>query len=174
MKKGELKIGCKYCHYKFTILEKRKELANLIQDTFREALGFDASSVSDLIFQGIEDGLKLGENSLGGFAKSFGELMKEALMKSVTDGMQVKLSEGFLADYKAFMEDNILSTDERNSLQKTFYDVVKQAEIDSQNIKLITGQYLDQSSSKSSLTGAISGASEETVSLVAGQLMAIS
>jgi len=158
------------------IVESQKQRSELLQDTFREALGFDASNVSDSILQGIEDGLKLGENSLGGFAESFGELMKTALKQSVIDSMELGVTQTFLPKYKEFMaNDGTLIESERKELEGIYAKLVKQGEIDSANIKAITDPYLGSSgsSSQNSPSSAIAGASEETVSLVAGQMMAI-
>lgn len=173
-KTGAIVLGESQAEWFNTILDAEKQRIALLQETFSKALGFDATTVADNIFNGIEEGLKLGETGLGGFAKSFGELMKTALMQSVIDGMNVRLTEGFLTDYKSFMEDNILSSEERAKLEKTFYDVVKQGQIDVQNIKEITDEYLKASNgAKTPLTTGIAAASEDTVALVAGQLMAI-
>ena len=172
---GVLKLNDSQTEWITAIVEARKQQAELLQETFREALGFDASGVSDSIFQGIEDGLKLSENSLGGFAESFGQLMKTALMQSVIDSMQLGVTQKFLPKYQEFMKDGILTPTERKDLESLYAGLVKQGEIDTANIKAITDPYLGSSgsSSQNSMSSAIAGASEETVSLVAGQMMAI-
>jgi TP901 family phage tail tape measure protein len=155
-----------------SIVDAQKARAELLQETFRTALGFDASDVSDAIFQGIEDGLMLGQNSLGGFAQSFGKLMQKALMQSVTDSLNLSITESFLPMYQKFMEDNLLSNNEVETLRGIYSGLIDQAQIDSANIKSITGPLLDNTK-QSPLVGSIAGASEETMSLVAGLNMTL-
>lgn len=158
------------------IVDAQKQRAELLQQTFREALGFDAGDVADSIFQGIDDGLKLGKDSLGDFSQSFGELMKKALMQSIIDGMNIKLTEGFLTDYKNYMSDGILSPEERKALEDTYRGIVQQAQIDAENIKSITDPYLNSENKQpqqQGLTGAIKGITEETAGLIAGQFSAM-
>ncbi|MBK5262999.1 MAG: hypothetical protein JJE17_10610, partial [Peptostreptococcaceae bacterium] len=91
------------------IIKARKQQSELLQDTFRQSLGFDSSEVSDSIFTGIWDGLKLGQNALGDFSSSFGDLMKKALMQSVTDAMNLSITNTFLPEYQKAIADNILT-----------------------------------------------------------------
>lgn len=153
------------------ITEKQKQRSELLQETFRTALGFDASGVSDSIFQGIEDGLMLGENSLGGFAQSFGDLMKKALMQSVTDAMNLDITNTFLPAYQKAIENSIITPEERANLESIYSSLILKAETDSSNIQSIIGQYT--TSTSSALTGVSAQMTEETGSLVAGQFMAM-
>ena len=154
--------------------EKQRQRAELLQETFRQALGFDSSNVSDSIFQGVKDGLRLSENGLGGFAKAFGELMKDALMQSVTDAMEIEITKSFLPKYKDAMSDGILSEQERGDLEAIYAGLVKQGQIDADNIKTITDQYLGgTASTKTPITGVAASATEDSVSAMVGQLMAV-
>lgn len=167
------------------IIKARKEQAELLQETFRESLGFDATDISDSIFDGIEEGLKLGENSLGGFAESFGDFMEKALMQSIIDGMNVKLTEGFLTKYKEFTSEEIgtrkgaetggkeLTLEEIAELERLYAEAIAEGTEAVKVVKGFSEKYKTNETSKSSLVGAIAGASEETMSMVAGQLMAI-
>jgi len=154
-----------------SIVDLQTQQAELLQETFRTALGFDSSDVSDSIFSGIDEGLKLGENSLGGFAQSFGDLMKQALMQSVTDAMNMDITNTFLPEYQKAIEDAIISPEERANLESIYSNLIRKAETDSANIQSITGQYT--TSASSSLTGISSQMTEETGSLVAGEFMAM-
>lgn len=156
-----------------SIIELQKQRADLLQETFRSALGFDASYVSDSIFSGIEQGLKLGEDSLGDFSQSFGELMKKALMQSIIDGMNIELTEGFLTKYKEFMDDGTLTPEERKKLEDIYINAVKKAEQDAENIKAITDAYTSDSGGYESLQGISRSITEETGSLLVGQFMSI-
>lgn len=161
------------------IFEKRKELAELMQATFQKVLGFDASTVADDIFSGIDEGLKLGKDGLGDFALSFGNLMKKALMQSIIEGMNIKLTEGFLAQYKDFLsatsdEGAALSESEKKVLEDTYIGIVRQAEIDSANIKSITDKYTSQSPADvSGLSKAIQGVTEDTARRLEGLINSI-
>lgn len=161
------------------IIEARKQQQDLLQETFRQTLGFDASEVSDSIFQGIEDGLKLGKDSLGGFAQSFGELMKKALMQGIMESMKIELTAGFLTKYKQFISAESegkekLTPTEISLLEKDYADAISQGKAAIDALQPILNKYgLDLAQKNNSLTGQIAGASEETVSLVAGQMMAI-
>jgi len=154
-----------------SIIEMQKQRSELLQETFRTALGFDSSDVSDSIFSGIDEGLKLGENSLGGFAQSFGDLMKKALMQSVTDAMNLDITNTFLPEYQKAISDALLTPEERENLENIYANVVRKAETDSANIQSIIGQYTTNASS--ALTGISAQMTEETGSLVAGQFMAM-
>lgn len=154
------------------IVELQKQRAELLQETFRTALGFDASDVSDSILQGIEDGLKLSENNLGGFAETFGELMKKALMQSVIDSMNLDLTNTFLPEYQKAMSDLILTDEERANLESIYRTMIEKGQIDVDNIESITARY--GSFSKSSApTGITASASAEAVSAMVGQAMAM-
>ena len=149
------------------VTEKQKARAELLQETFRQALGFDSSEVSDSIFNGIDEGLKLGENSLGGFAQSFGDLMKKALMQSVTDAMNLDITNTFLPAYQKAIEDAIITPEERANLESIYENLVRKAETDSANIGSITDKY-GTSKSSTAITGITASLTEETGSLLAG------
>lgn len=164
------------------ITEKQKQRAELLQETFRTALGFDSSDVSDSIFQGIEDGLKLGENSLGGFAQSFGDLMKKALMQAITESVNTDITTNFLPKVKEFLQNDEvgqngekLTTRELSILEKLYSDDVKKGQELTDALKPLTDKYGTSSSPSSStpLTGISASMTEETGSLVAGQFMAM-
>ena len=171
--KGEIILNDTQAEWVKSIFEAEKQRIELIQETFRTALGFDASAVSNTIFKGIEDGLKLGSNSLGGFAENFGELMKKALMQSVIDAMELDITKTLLPKYKDAMADGILTDAERKDLELIYTNLVKQGQIDSANIKTITDPYLGTAVKQSPITGIAAQMTEDTGSLVAGQFMAM-
>jgi hypothetical protein len=155
-----------------SIIEAQKQRAELLQDTFREALGFDSSDVSDSIFTGIWDGLKLGENALGDFSASFGDLMKKALMQSITEGFNLKLTEGWMSDFTELMKGG-LTDDERARLEQDYIKLIQEEQVKIDEVKKITEKYTTAATAESSLTGQIKSISEDTASMIAGRLMAV-
>lgn len=153
-----------------SILENTKQLADLMQSTFKETLGFQSGDVSDAIFTGIWDGLQLGKDSLGDFAESFGDLMKKALMQSITESFNIKLTEGWLKQFNEFMEGG-LTDEERNKLEEDYRILIEQEQEKVNAIKLITDQYTTTASK--AMTGSVQAMTEQTASMVAGQLTAM-
>lgn len=170
---GSLELDEQQIAWITDITDKQKQRADLLQNTFRQALGFDADDISSSIFEGIEKGLRLGENSLGDFTESFGELMKQALMQGIEEAMNIRITEEFLSKYKDAMSDGELTTDELVDLQKIYKGIIEQAQVDANNIKKITDPYMESTPKQQGLTGAIRGITEETGGLIAGQFGAM-
>lgn len=155
------------------MIDKQKQRAELLQETFRNTVGFDASTVSDSIFQGIEDGLKLSENGLGGWAQSFGDMVKIALMKGITTAMEMDITDTFLPAYQEAMKDGMLNDAELKELEGIYARIVAEGEVSSENIKKITDKYGASTSAATGMTGISASATEDTVSAMVGQLMAV-
>lgn len=157
-------------------LEDRKSSIELLGNTFREALGFDSSDVSDSIFSGIEEGLKLGENSLGGFAQSFGDLMKKALMQAITESVNTDITTTFLPKVKELLQNNEvgpsgekITEKEQLILENLYGDSVKKGQELTDAIKPILDKYGTSSTNSSKpLTGITASLTEDTGSLLAG------
>ncbi|OFX60703.1 MAG: hypothetical protein A2066_08080 [Bacteroidetes bacterium GWB2_41_8] len=154
-----------------TDLEARK--AALIDEMYQKILGFGTSDVADSIFQGIEDGLKLGENSLGGFAENFGNLMKKALMQSVIDSMNLDITKTFLPKYKEAMSDGSLTDMERLNLESIFSGLVKKGEADMENIKSITDKYGTSSDTRTGSSKGIAAMNQDSADELNGRFTAI-
>ena len=179
---GTIMLDQQQINWVTEITEKQKQRAELLQETFRTALGFDSSDVSDSIFSGIEEGLKLGENSLGDFAQSFGNLMKKALMQAITESVNMDITNNFLPKVKEFLQNDEvgpngekISPREQLILENLYADSVKKGKELTDAIKPILDKYgvLNSSLSNSKLVGSASAATEETVSAMVGQMMAI-
>ncbi|HCY42229.1 MAG TPA: phage tail tape measure protein [Prolixibacteraceae bacterium] len=171
---GSLKLDQQQIDWVEEMTATQKARAELLQETFRESLGFDAGTVSDAILKGIEDGLKFGENGLGDFAETFGDLMKKALMQSVINAMNLDITSTFLPEYQKAMSDLTLTDEERANLESVYRSLVEKGQADMNNIKSITDRYGAPSASASSpITGIAASMTEETGSLVAGQFMAM-
>lgn len=146
----------------------------LVDEMYQKILGFGASDISDSIFQGIEEGLKLGENSLGGFAQSFGDLMKTALMQAIKNAANSDITNEFLPMLKEFIaNDGTIDPTEESILGKWYSDYIKKTQAETDAVKSITDKYGTSSSSSNPLTGISASMTEETGSLVAGQFMAM-
>ncbi|MDP2335875.1 MAG: hypothetical protein Q8N05_05410 [Bacteroidota bacterium] len=176
---GSLKLDEQQIAWVTEITEKQKLRAELIQETFRRALGFDASELSDSIIQGIQDGLKLADNGLGGFTQSFGDQVKKALVKGITDAMQLKLTEGFLADMTDFLKPESdggkgLTPTELTKLENEYMLAVSEGTAAINAIQPILNKYgTSTSASRSGMTGIAASATEDTVNAMVGQAMAI-
>jgi hypothetical protein len=159
-------------------LEAKK--ATLIDEMYQTILGFGTSDVSDAIFQGIEDGLKLGENSLGGFSQSFGDLMKKALMQAIIDSTNSEITSDFLPKVKEFLQNDEvgpngekISTREQLLLEGIYSGIVKGAQEQQSATEYITDKYGTSSSSSSSSSSGLPGSisrsiTEETAGELAG------
>lgn len=160
-------------------LEAKK--AALIDEMYQKILGFGVSEVSDSIFKGIEDGLKLGENSLGGFAQSFGDLMKKALMQAIIDSTNTEITTNFLPKVKEFLQNNEvgpngekISPREQLLLEGIYSSIVKGGQEQQAATKSITDKY--GTSSDSTRTGSSKGiaqASQDSIDETNGRLTAM-
>ncbi len=161
------------------ITEKQRARAELLQETFRRALGFDASELSDSIMQGIQDGLKLADNGLGDFTESFGDQVKKALIKGITDAMQLRLTEGFLTDMTEFLKSEseggkTLTPGELALLEAEYAKSVKEGTDAFNAVKPIFDKYgAPTSSAAAAVTGITASLTEDTASALVGQLMAV-
>ena len=156
------------------IVNAQKQRSVLLQETFREALGFDSSEVSDSIFSGIEEGLRLGEDSLGGFAKSFGDLMGKALMQAITDASNLSITNKFLPKVQEFLQNadvgpngEKLTEGELLILEELYASEVRSGQEMTDALKPITDKYGTKASS-TALTGITASLTEETGSLLVG------
>ena len=109
------------------VVELQKQRSELLQETYRQALGFDSENVADSIFQGIEDGLQLSENSLGDWSNNFGDLLKKALTQGIIESLNTKYLADFMEHFNASMDDGALSVDERENLENLYREAVEGA-----------------------------------------------
>ncbi len=159
-------------------LEAKK--AALIDEMYQKILGFGASDVSDSIFKGIEDGLKLGQNSLGGFAQSFGDLMKKALMQAIVDSTNTEITTNFLPKVKEFLQNDEvgpngeqLSPREQLLLEGIYSSIVKGGQEQQAATKYITDKYGTSTDSRTGSSRGIATASQDSVDELNGRFTAI-
>jgi len=163
------------------IFSLKSEYNSLLQETYSTLLGFNANDVSSEIFDGIREGLRLGENELGGFAKSFGSLMEKAVMQAITSAANTNITDTFLPKVKEFLNNTEvgpngekLSANELSVLESLYGGIVKDQQAIYDGVKPIFAKYgTGTSSQQSAITGISAGATEDTVSAMVGQLMAL-
>jgi hypothetical protein len=142
--------------------------------------GICTSDVSDSIFKGIEDGLKLGENSLGGFAQSFGDLMKKALMQAIVDSTNIEITTDFLPKVKEFLQNDEvgpngekISPREQLLLEGIYSSIVKGGQEQQAATKSITDKYGNSTDTRTGSTKGIAQASQDSVDELNGRFTAI-
>jgi hypothetical protein len=155
------------------ITQKQKERSELLQETFRQAVGFDSSDVSGDIMKGIQDGLKLSENGLGGFAKSFGERIKDALVDNITKALNLKLTDGFMTDFNQSMVDGALSDEERKQLEADYEAAVAESNARYEALKPIFDKYGLNDADRTGSTKGIAQASQDSVDELNGRMTAV-
>ncbi len=145
---------------------------NELQAKFNERLtGTTESSIVDSIAEGFRN----GESSMVDFTDNFQELMQDALIQS----FKAKALEGpisqFYKDFAAMSKDGLTSS-EVAGLQKMYSDIISGANAMFEGLTAVSGISFNKGGSnspESTLTGAIKGVTEETASLVAGQMNAM-
>ena len=153
-----------------SILDWKAELADLGKESLLEKLGFTAEDVTDSILSGIEDGLKLSENSLGDWSNNFGDLLKKALTQGIMESLNTKYLADFMEKFNSSMEDGALSESERLNLETLYREAVEKATADWDAVKDIFDQY-STPQMPGGLTGISASLTEETGSMLNGQVM---
>lgn len=130
---------------------------------------FSSDSISDTII----DGLKSGKSGIKDFASSFEDMMREAVLNS----LKTKYLEGPLKEFqKKFSElsesGGQLTEAEIEELRDMYADIISGAKDQFDSLKEISG--LDfTGDSDNSLKGAYTKASQESITLLAGQTGAV-
>jgi hypothetical protein len=134
--------------------------------------GTTSSSISDAII----DGFKNGKYAAADYADNFKELMRDSMLSLAADkALQPAMEQWYSSFAKASESGGGLSKREVSNLQKQYeknindYNTLVQQMSEASGIALAAGGEAD----KNSLSGAIKGVSQETASLVAGQMNAI-
>lgn len=168
--KGTVALDDQQIEWINEVLKNQKARAELLQETFRTALGFDANSVSDEIMQGIEDGLKLGaDNSLGDFSSMFGTSIKKALIKGVTEALSLSLTGGFLQKLTDALSPTSpggekITKEEADAAAVDYYNSVKEATANQNEVNKFLKDYginIDDASS-ASISKGIQALTEDT------------
>ena len=146
-------------------------LSDLGEQMNSKILAFTKEDVASSLADGIIDGLKLGENGLGDFAETFGELMK----KYARQALETFINENYLQQwyqqaYNLANDEDGLTEEDTDFLKKEYINMVKGGDEFWKNISEIVDL---NTTSQTGLTGAISNISEETAGLIAGQFTAM-
>lgn len=150
------------------LIDKQKAL----KDEFDQFL---TGTTVDGIAQALVDGFANGKKSAADFAGDFEDMMKKAIMNSLTAQITGKQLTDFYAKYADYAaSNNSLDQSEINDLKKDWDTIVQTSLQAYDNMQQITGQALTSSAlANKSLTGSIQGMSEETASVLAGQFNAL-
>lgn len=158
------------------IFKLKKEYISVVNQMYNDILGFTSDNVAESIFSGIQDGLALSDTGLGDWSKSFGDIVKKALMKGISDAMNMKLTDGFMKDFNAFMaNDGTIDPAERKILQDEYIAAIKEGKIKIDEMNKITDVYGSDiaTTNQTQMEGAVKGMNAETIGLIAGQFMAM-
>ena len=137
-------------------------------------LGFTGDDIASNISSGILDGLKLSENGLGDYANGFRDMMNKAIMESLMGGNTDQQVQAFMEKFKEYSaleaDGSMFSAAERQELESDY-----RAMIDAKNRQAEELGFMNDESQagEEAIKGVFSGASEESVSLLNGQFMAI-
>lgn len=143
------------------LAEKEREATNAIKEGLTGA-GFE--ELADGIFDAIVDGANNG-------AKSFEEIMRKAMLKSIK-------SPELTAQIQKFYDDFADANDSKNGgldqakidkLRAQYDAIIAKGKADASALEKITGLSFQDQSSTNSLSGAYRSASQESIDLLAGQ-----
>lgn len=149
-------------------LEQQTEQFEDLKNDYNEFLtGSTAASIIDSIASGFEQGKTSAED----FADTFEELMRKAMLQA----LKMKALEGPLTawyeDFAKLSEDG-LTSEELEQLKNAYDYIISNASEQWEELQNILDQG-NELQADTSLTGAIKGVSQETASLIAGQMNAI-
>lgn len=182
---NEIKLGGGKLNGKTIIDEDIKSLQLLIetydktvaeQKEFKQQLdqiltGTAVSAISDSIVDGFRNGLRSAQD----FAKTFEDLMKNAVLNSIKfQTLEGPLREFYDQFAKFSATDDVLTEDEIRKLRGNFNDILSTAEKKFNDLQKITNlDFATASQAGNSLIGNAKALSEETGSVLAGQLGAM-
>lgn len=154
-------------------LQLKDELVDLTAQYQEILTGTTRNAIVDGIFQGFAEGKSESEI----FAENFGEMMRQTLLDAFKRKLLSQYLDQWYTLFAQYSEDS-LTPEEINILENSFKSVVGWAELYWKQIQNIMesaglGEVIEDTSSNKGLSGAISGMSEETAGLLAGQFNAI-
>lgn len=161
---------------RFAIIEAQQALEDLqteladAQQAYNDLLsgGITENDIADAIAQGFEEGK--------GYVKDFAQYMNSLLRNSLMSIFKEQLinspyMQQYMEQVRFALSDNVLSEEELNQIQQTGEEFAKSM----QPVwdKLFSALPADAASDNNSLTGSIKGITENTASVLAGQMNAI-
>ncbi|KAA6319088.1 hypothetical protein EZS27_030973, partial [termite gut metagenome] len=147
--------------------EQTAELAKATQEAFT-GVSFDSFSQSFL------DTLTNMDSSVEDFAENMEKNLQKAILNSLIDERYQDRIDKLYDDFAGYNDDNVISEDEAAKLQKANDELAAQLIADRENLAKSFGwdSSGDPQAGKS-LTGAVKGVTEETASMLGGQMNAI-
>ena len=137
-------------------------------------LGFTGDDIASNISSGILDGLKLSENGLGDYANGFRDMMNKAIMESLMGGNTDQQVQAFMEKFKEYSaleaDGSMFSAAERQELESDYRAMIDAKNRQAEELGFMNGE---SNAGEEAIKGVFSGASEESVSLLNGQFMAI-
>jgi hypothetical protein len=139
-----------------------------VQDQINQQLtGTTASSITDSIIQGFEN----GKRATADFADDFQKLMQQAVINSLKEQALAKPLQKFYQQFAdSAQSDGVLTAAEIASLKDSYNATITAASLQFEELQKITKvSFNSTSSSDNALSGVIKGITEQTAQLLAGQ-----
>lgn len=156
--------------YLNTIKDSQKQIQSM-QTEYQEFLtGTTATSVIDGVLSAFEQGLTGAED----FANNFENLMRKAMLQALSiNALQAPLQGWYEMFAEMAQSENELTAEEIELLRKKYDMIISNAEEYANHLEEVTGISLEDDETAKALSGAVKGVTEETASVIAGQMNAI-
>lgn len=128
-------------------------------------------TTSESISNSIAEGFAQGKRSAADFAGNFEDLMRNAALQALRIKAIDEPVQQFYEDMVSAMGDQSLTETEKEALRSAYNDIIAGASDMAKQMEEITGGTI--SDTDKSLTGGIKGVTEETASMLGGQINAI-
>jgi hypothetical protein len=143
-----------------------QELAEATQEAFT---GFSFDSLS----QSFLDTLMDMDSSVEDFADNMEKKLQQAILGSLINEKYADKIQGLYDSFANANKDGVIDKNEANELQATNDALAAQIIADRENLVKAFGLESKDESADTSLTGAVKGVSEETASMIGGQMNAV-
>jgi hypothetical protein len=141
-----------------------------LEERRKEAL---TGTTTDALLDGLKAGLKEGKKSFQDFSEDAEDMLRESLMSALTASFQRdKLNALYEQLYADLQSDSALTAEEAERFKQGYANIGQEFQNAMDNLNA-AGIDLTGSGSDSALSGAIKGITENTASLLAGQMNAI-
>ena len=156
--------------YLQTIIDSGVEL-----DAIKEKLN---ESLTDLSFDSAKNSLRDfiadADSSFEDVTNNLEKYMRNALARIATDKVFAQRMQEWYDTFADYMKDNLLTENEKGTLQNLYEGIFKDAEVWRNNMFAAAGISIDKEAEKQTgLTGSVKNITEETAGLIAGQFMAM-
>lgn len=147
------------------LAQRQEEYLEQVRETF-------TGSTYDSIVNSIIDGFKAGKRSAADFADTFEGLMQGAIASALQMAADEKTRQ-FYEEFAARSNDaDGLTEYDIDYLNQLWNSIINSLSQETANLETVTGRKLGNNVD-TSLTGAVKGVSEETASIIGGQMNAI-